>query len=130
MKFITKNLINKLKNASLKGSTQILNVLVNISTLNLLNILYKEGLVQSIHLSSVKFNTALFFVNIYLRVVGGTSLLSRIKSFSPRNFVLKSKNITRLPFKQTTVFVSTKIGVTTLFYLKKHCSGGTLLFSC
>ena len=130
MKLITKNVINKLKNSSLKGSTHLLNVLVNTSTLQLLASLYKEGLIQSMRIVPTKSNTPLFFVHIYLRVVGGVSMLSRIKIFSSRNFVLKSRNITRLPSKQTTVFVSTRKGVTTLLYLKKQGSGGTLLFSC
>jgi len=130
MKLITKNVINKLKNSSLKGSPHVLNVIVNTSTLQLLTSLYKEGLIQSMCISPTKLNKSLFFVHIYLRIVGGISMLSRIKIFSSRNLVLKLKNITRLPSKQTTVFVSTKKGVTTLLYLKKHGSGGTLLFSC
>lgn len=130
MKLITKHIINKLKNSSLKGSTHVLNVMINRSTLQLLTSLYKEGLIQSMCVLPTKLNTSLFLVHVHLRVVGGVSMLGRIKIFSSRNLVLKLKNITRLPSKQTTVFVSTRMGVTTLLYLKKHGSGGTLLFSC
>ena len=130
MKLITKNIINKLKNSSLKGSTHVLNVIVNASTLQLLTSLYKEGLIQSMCILPPKLSTSLFFVHIHLRIVAGASMLSRIKIFSSKNFVLKLKNIARLPFKQTTIFVSTKKGVNTLLYLKKHGLGGTLLFSC
>ena len=105
MKLITKYIINKLKNSSLKGSTHVLNVMVNISTLQLLTSLYKEGLIQSMRVLPTKLNTSLFLVNVHVRVVGGISMLSRIKIFSSRNHVLKLKNITRLPSKQTTVFV-------------------------
>lgn len=131
MKLITKSAINKLKNLSVKGTPHVLNVLVNKSTLILLNVLYKEGLIQSLCISNIKIDNSLFFVDIYFRVVGGTSMLQYLKTFNSRNNIVKAKSIHRLHFKQATVFVSTnRAGITTLFYLKKLGCGGTLLFNC
>ena len=131
MKLITKSAINKLKNLSVKWTPHVLNVLVNKSTLILLNALYKEGLIQSLCVSNIKIDNSLFFVDIYFRVVGGTSMLQYLKTFNSRNNIVKAKSVHRLHFKQATVFVSTnRAGVTTLFYLKKLGCGGTLLFNC
>jgi ribosomal protein S8 len=129
MKFSTKRVLNLIKNHSLKGLTQISNVLANKSTLNILKVLYKEGAIQSLAIHPKSVGSFLSLVTINLRVVGGNFSLQNIQLFNPRASSFKLNSIDRLTFKQVTVIVSSSSGISTSFYSKKIRSGGTLLLS-
>jgi ribosomal protein S8 len=127
MKFSTTQVINQVKNHSLKGLTQMSNLVINQSTLNILRRLYTEGAIQSLSVKSKETLGLLFLATINLRVVGGVSLLKNIKTFKPKNSGVALKNLDRLTFKQVTVLVSATEGITTALDLKKKRSGGILL---
>lgn len=129
MKFSTKRVLNQIKNHSLKGLTQISNVLANKSTLNILKVLYKEGAIQSLVIHPKSVGSFLSLVTINLRVVGGNFSLQSIQLFNPRASSFKLNSIDRLTFKQVTVLVSSSAGISTSLYSKKIRSGGTLLLS-
>jgi len=129
MKFNTKRVLNQIKNYSLKGLTQISDILVNKSTLNILKGLYKEGAIQSLIIHPKIIDCFLTSVTINLRILNGSSILKNLQIFNSTNSKVKLRSIDRLAFKQTTVIVSTAKGINTPLYLKRIRSGGTLLLS-
>jgi len=130
MKLSSKNILSRIKTYSLKGSSCILNLLVNSFNLQVLLRFYQEGFIQSVKVVAQKEGCSLFLVNIFLRIVGGYSLLSNLKLFNSSKSSVYLKTIDRVNCKQVTFIVSTATGITTLFNLKKIRKSGVLLLSC
>jgi small subunit ribosomal protein S8 len=123
----------KLKNASL-SQKETLTVDCNSLNLELLKILYVEGLIQSFRVK--KQNTtqkkSSFVVKVTLRYFYNKPLLKNLKIFSKPSHLkyIKYSDICKIGDKRFIFFLSTSQGILTSLECKKKRTGGKLLFMC
>jgi ribosomal protein S8 len=99
--------------------------------LNILNILYKEGLILSFKYVKI-FNLPNLYIKIVLKQSHNKNFFKKFKLISKpsKKVYFNYKSICRLTLKKTDYFFSTNIGLLTASDCKKHRVGGTLLFTC
>lgn len=123
MKYLTINTLIHLKNSSLRNKPKI-KIPYNSKIMDLLKLLYEEGLVQS-------FKANLFLKTIEISFKVDQALKNiRIVSSPSRSVYLKSKEIALLNENSRVYIFSTTQGLCTSFICKKFFLGGKLLFVC
>jgi ribosomal protein S8 len=113
-------LLSSLKNALSVRSESIV-ISKSLKSINILDVLYKKGFIQSYKVFSKK-------IIVYLRYLNNKPVFKSfkflIKSINSKN--LSFKNLCKISNKSTTLFVSTAKGVfTTIDCKKKKISGKT-----
>jgi small subunit ribosomal protein S8 len=124
-------LLLQLKNASLVKKEHI-NIKCNLSGLNLIKLLYKQGFIQSF---SVDFNVESnqkkeFDTKVFLRYFYNKSIFKKLKIVSTPSYIkyLTYKDISKIKDKKDVLFLSTNKGFLTGLDCKKNKTGGVLLF--
>jgi ribosomal protein S8 len=115
-------LLLTLKNASSTGNTFVV-CFFNNQNYNLVNFLYKEGLIQS-------FNKRENSLLIYFRKISEGCLLSKLKLIFKPSFSmsLNYKNLSKISSRQRIIAVSTDKGILNINECKKIKIGGKPIF--
>jgi small subunit ribosomal protein S8 len=128
IKFLT-----KLKNASLSRKETIL-VEYNKLHLELVKVLYSEGLIQSFSIEvQTSFKTqSSSSIKIILRYFYNKPVLKNLKFFSKPSHIkyVKYSDVCKIVDKKFNFFLSTSEGILTSLDCKKKKVGGKLLFMC
>ena len=125
------NFLSKLKNASLSKQEQI-SIPYNKLYLKVVELLYKEGLIQSFFIKPVSSRlTNKFTLFISLRYINNKSIFKSLKFISiPSNLsYLNIKSLSKISNKKIILFLSTNKGLLTGGDSKKYNIGGKLLFA-
>lgn len=120
----------KLKNASLSRRESV-SIDFNSLCLELTELLYKEGFIQSFSIEEKKVNNVLKpILNINLRYFYNKPLLKELKIISTpvQLAYLSVQNLAKLPSTKHVLFLSTSKGFLTGFNCKEKNLGGLLLF--
>ena len=120
----------KLKNASLSRRESV-SVDFNLLCLELTELLYKEGFIQSFSIEENIINNVLKrSIKINLRYFYNKPLLNELKIISTpvQRSYLSVRNLSKLPSTKHQLFLSTSKGFLTGFQCKEKNLGGLLLF--
>ena len=124
-------LLLQLKNAS-TIKKEVVNFKCNVSCIELLKLLYKEGFIQSFNIDSTtqlkyekQFNTTIFLRYFYNKPIFSNLKIVSTPSYSK---YLTFKDISKIQDKKNVLFLSTNQGFLTGLDCKKNKTGGTLLF--
>jgi ribosomal protein S8 len=119
------NLLLQLKNAALVHKESI-QVNYNTKFLKILEVLYKESLIQSFKINFIKTK-----ITITFRYFFNLNSLDNLKIFSTpsRQIFLSFESIIKLSDRNKVFFFSTNNGIQTHTECKKANKGGKLLFS-
>jgi small subunit ribosomal protein S8 len=120
----------KLKNASLSQKEAII-VKYNFLYLDLVKVLYREGLIQSFQIEKDEVQGDLH-IRIILRYFYNKSVFKNLKIFSKPSHVkyLKYSDICKIIDKKFIFLLSTNKGLLTSLECKKRKVGGKLLLMC
>jgi small subunit ribosomal protein S8 len=120
----------KLKNASLSRRESV-SIDFNLLCLEIAELLYKEGFIQSFSIEEKKVNNGTkLILNINLRYFYNKPLLKELKIISTpvQLAYLSVRNLAKLPSTKHVLFLSTSKGFLTGFNCKEKNLGGLLLF--
>lgn len=120
----------KLKNASLSRRESV-SIDFNLLCLEITELLYKEGFIQSFSIEEKMVNKVLkSIIKINLRYFYNKPLLSELKIISTpvQLAYLSVRNLAKLPSTKHVLFLSTSKGFLTGFQCKEKNLGGLLLF--
>lgn len=120
------NFLIKLKNSSLINKESI-NIYFEKTTLKIIEVLYKEGFIQSF---IVNYETK--SILIYLRYSYNKSVFKNVKiiSLPSKLLYIKFKELTKISSKNNFILISTTKGLKTFLECKKNHLGGKILFLC
>lgn len=121
-------LLSSLKNISLKNQDQV-KVRYSSNGLNIVNLLYNEGLIQSYKIVSMNEYLMIF---IKIKIFDGSNVLKNIRIISNPSLKVyfKVKEIASIKTRHTIFVFSTVRGLMTHTQCKKYNLGGKLLFTC
>jgi len=120
----------KLKNASLSRRESV-SIDFNLLCLEITELLYKEGFIQSFSIEEKTVNNVLkSIIKINLRYFYNKPLLKDLKIISTpvQLAYLSVRNLAKLPSTKHVLFLSTSKGFLTGFQCKEKNLGGLLLF--
>lgn len=124
-------LLLQLKNASLIKK-EVISLKCNISGIELLKLLYKEGFIQSFNIDSTTQlkHEKQFNITIFLRYFYNKPIFHNLKIVSTPSYskYLTFKDLSKIQDKKNVLFLSTNKGFLTGLDCKKNKIGGTLLF--
>ena len=124
-------LLLQLKNASLIKK-EVISLKCNISGIELLKLLYKEGFIQSFNIDSTTQlkHEKQFNITIFLRYFYNKPIFHKLKIVSTPSYskYLTFKDLSKIQDKKNVLFLSTNKGFLTGLDCKKNKIGGTLLF--
>ena len=120
------NFLIKLKNSSLINKESI-NIYFEKTTLKIIEVLYKEGFIQSF---IVNYETK--SILIYVRYSYNKSVFKNVKiiSLPSKLLYIKFKELTKISSKNNFILISTTKGLKTFLECKKNHLGGKILFLC
>ena len=126
-------LILKLKNASASQKELIFNT-YNVSSIELLKLLYAEGFIQSFSIQTVneKDSKKNYEIKVTLRYFYNKPTFKNLKIVSSPSYTkyMGLKDLSKLSNKKRVLVLSTNKGLLTGLECKKQQVGGTLLFVC
>jgi ribosomal protein S8 len=127
IKSVLKTIIS-LKNASNVNHIYTI-VCCSPLVLNLLNLLYKEGFIQSFSIEKIKNK---YYFKVFLRYCNGLSAFSNLKAISSVSSVkyIKYRKLAQTPQGLFFVVLATDKMFLSLDDCKKFKIGGIVLFSC
>lgn len=120
------NLLIKLKNASQIKKSQV-KIQYNKISIKLLNLLYKEGIIQSFTTNITKSHLI-----IHLRYFDNLDFFKHLKIISTNSYLkyVSYKELSKIMNQKFLIVLSTSLGFMTSFECQKLKLGGKILFIC
>ena len=125
------NFLIKLKNASL-ARKEVISVEYSRLLNNLVEVLYREGFIQSFTIKNTANSNSKKFIYIGLRYYFNKPVFNNLKLFSKPSYLkyMKFSDICNISNKRFVCFFSTNQGILTALDCKRKKIGGKLLFMC
>ena len=125
------NFLIELKNASL-AKKEIVFVEYSHLLSNLVEVLYREGFIQSFTIKNSFGTNNKKIICVGLRYYFNKPVFSNLKLFSKPSYLkyMKFSDIANIPNKRFVCFFSTNQGILTTLDCKRKKIGGKLLFMC